>query len=146
MIAAFNVELSYRLLEHATDLFVEVKANTLKEAFDLAARAVIETTLEPKTVQQKETREFTAVGKDLRYLLFSWFEEIILILITEGFAIGKIDFDIEKNEKYRINAIAHGEPLDFKKHNFKVEIKAPTFHEMEIIKNNQIYMKFLLDL
>ena len=51
------------------------------------------------------------------------------MLITEGFAIKRIEFDIIQNQDYKINAIAYGEPLDFKKHNF---IKAPTFYDMEI--------------
>ncbi|MGI0082444.1 MAG: archease, partial [Nitrosopumilaceae archaeon] len=39
-----------------------------------------------------------------------------------------------------------GEELDFNKHHFKVEIKSPTFHLMEIKQNKQIVMRFLLDL
>ena len=46
----------------------------------------------------------------------------------------------------KINAIAYGEPLDLQKHNFKVEIKAPTFYDMEIRQNDGVYMRFLLDL
>jgi SHS2 domain-containing protein len=79
-------------------------------------------------------------------LLFSWLEEITFVLITEGFAIGRIEFDILENDGYRITAKAYGEPLDFKKHNFKVEIKAPTFYEMKIEQNNGVFMRFLLDL
>jgi SHS2 domain-containing protein len=33
-----------------------------------------------------------------------------------------------------------------KKHNFKVEIKAPTFYDMVIRNEEEVYMKFLLDL
>ena len=36
--------------------------------------------------------------------------------------------------------------LNLKKHNFKVEIKAPTFYDMVIENKEQVYMKFLLDL
>jgi len=95
---------------------------------------------------KKKRKEFSAQGKDLHYLLFSWLEEIPFILITEGFAIKRIEFDIEKKEAYKINAKAFGETLDLKKHNFKVEIKAPTFHDMEIRNENTVYMRFLLDL
>ena len=67
-------------------------------------------------------------------------------MITEGFAIKRIEFNIEKNGVYKINAKAFGEILDLKKHNFKVEIKAPTFYDMVIKNEDQVYMKFLLDL
>jgi len=133
-------------LDHATDAFVEVTAKDLKEAFSVTADAVINITLDQDKVEQKEQKEFSAQGKDLRYLLFSWLEEITFVLITEGFAIGRIEFDILENDGYTITAKAYGEPLDLKKHNFKVEIKAPTFYEMKIEQNNGVFMRFLLDL
>jgi SHS2 domain-containing protein len=138
--------LSYKFLDHATDAFVEVTAKDLKEAFSVTSDVVINITLDQDKVEEKEEKEFSAQGKDLRYLLFSWLEEITFVLITEGFAIRRIKFDILENDGYTINARAYGEPLDFKKHNFKVEIKAPTFYEMKIEQENGVFMRFLLDL
>jgi len=138
--------LSYKFLDHATDAIIEVTAKNLKEAFSVAADAEINLTLDQDKVEEKEQREFSASGKDVRYLLFSWLEEIPFLLITEGFAIKKIEFDIIENNEYTINAVAFGEPLDIKKHNFKVEIKAPTFYDMEIKQDGDVYMRFLLDL
>ena len=138
--------MSYKFLDHATDAIIEVTAKDIKEAFAVAANAEINLTLDQNKVEEKDKKEFSANGKDLRYLLFSWLEEIPFLLITEGFAIRRIEFDITENEGYVINATAFGEPLDVQKHNFKVEIKAPTFYDMEIRTNGQVYMRFLLDL
>ena len=138
--------MSYKFLDHATDAIIEVTAKNIKEAFAVAADAEINLTLDQDKVEEKDQKEFSANGKDLRYLLFSWLEEIPFLLITEGFAIRRIEFEIIENEGYVINAIAFGEPLDVHKHNFKVEIKAPTFYDMEIKTNGQVYMRFLLDL
>ena len=138
--------MSYRFLDHATDAIIEVTAKDLDEAFAVTANAVINITLDQDKVEEREQKQFTAHGKDLQYLLFSWLEEITFVLITEGFAIKRVDFELEKNEEYHISAKAFGEPLDFKKHNFKVEIKAPTFYDMEIKQEKGIFMKFLLDL
>ena len=138
--------MSYKFLDHSTDAIIEINAKDLKEAFSVAADAVINLTLDQDKVEEKESKEFVSQGKDLYYLLFSWLEEIPFILITEGFAIKRIEFDIEKKETYKINAKAFGETLDLKKHNFKVEIKAPTFYDMEIRNENTVYMRFLLDL
>ena len=138
--------MSYKFLDHATDAFVEVNAKDLKEAFATTADAVINITLDQDKVEEKNQKEFSANGKDLRYLLFSWLEEITFVLITEGFAIRRIEFDIVQNDEYKIQAKAFGEPLDLQKHNFKVEIKAPTFYEMKIEQTNGVFMRFLLDL
>ena len=139
-------------MDHATDAIIEVTAKDLKEAFSVTADAVINLTLDQDKVEEKEQREFSANGKDLRYLLFSWIEEITFVLITQGFAMRRIEFDVNKDDKenkgYNIIAKTYGEPLDFHKHNFKVEIKAPTFYDMEIKENGKegTYMRFLLDL
>ena len=138
--------MSYRFLDHATDAIIEVTAKDLKEAFSVTADAVINLTLDQDKVEEKDQKEFSANGKDLRYLLYSWIEEITFVLITQGFAIKRIEFDIIENEGYKITAKAYGETLDFHKHNFKVEIKAPTFYEMEIKQDKGVFMKFLLDL
>ena len=138
--------MSYKFLDHATDAIIEVTAKNLQEAFSVTADAVINLTLDQDKVEESEQRKFCAEGKDLRYLLFSWLEEIPFLLITEGFAIKRIEFNIVQNQDYKINATAYGEPLDFKKHNFKVEIKAPTFYDMEIKQNEGVFMRFLLDL
>ena len=138
--------MSYKFIDHATDAIIEVNAKNIKEAFSIAGEAVINLTLDQEKVEEVDKKEFSAQGKDLHYLLFSWLEEIPFLLITEGFAIKRIELDIIENNGYKINAIAFGEPLDVHKHNFKVEVKAPTFYEMEIKQDKDVFMKFLLDL
>ena len=138
--------MSYKFLDHATDAFIEVIAKDLNEAFLVTANAVINLTLDQDKVVEKEQKEIIAQGKDLRYLLFSWLEEVTFTLITEGFAIKRIELEIIENKGYKIIAKAYGEPLDFLKHNYKVEIKAPTFYEMKIEQKDGVFMRFLLDL
>lgn len=138
--------MSYRYLEHATDAFIEVRASSLEEAFVLAARSVVETILDMNSVEVKKTRQLRVTGKDLNYLLYNWLEEIIILTITDGFAVKLVKVKIEKNSEYTILANLEGEDIDIKKHHFKVEIKAPTFHLMEIKQDDGIQMRYLLDL
>jgi SHS2 domain-containing protein len=133
-------------LEHATDAFIEVNASDLEEAFVLAAKSIVETILDITVVEEKKERQITVIGKDLSYLLYNWLEELIILTITEGFAWKTIKLKIEKNTNYTITATLRGEDIDFKKHHFKVEIKSPTFHLMEIKQNNGVQMRYLLDL
>lgn len=138
--------MSIQYLEHATDAFIEVTASNLVEAFTLAGQSVVDITLDRETVEEKEKRILKVSGNELRYLLFNWLEEVNFQLITEGFAIARFSIDISKNSIYELTATVYGEPLDLKKHHFKVEIKAPTFHLMEINQNDKVMMRFLLDL
>ena len=138
--------MSYKTLEHVTDAIIEVTADNLVEAFQTAGISVIETILDSSKVDEIDSRKLLVKGKDLKYLLYNWLEEIIILTITEGFAGKRISIDILRNENYEIHAEIFGEAIDLKKHEFKVEIKSPTFHEMEIEENEKIVMKYLLDL
>lgn len=138
--------MSYKNLEHATDAFIEVSASNLEEAFEVAAKSVIETIIDMDAVEEKKEKKLIVTGKDLSYLLYNWLEEMIILTITEGFATASLNVEIKKNAEYRIDATVRGEGIDFAKHHFKVEIKSPTFHAMEIKQDGGITMRYLLDL
>lgn len=133
-------------MEHATDALIEVTAPTLEDAFTLAADSVVSTTLDKGTIIEKEQKTLEVRGKDLRYLLLNWLEEVNYNLITKGFAIARFSVKISKNSEYKLVSTVYGEPIDLKKHNFKVEVKAPTFHLMEIKQEGAVTMRYLLDL
>lgn len=135
--------MGYRLLDHATDAIVEVDSADMASAYADAADAVVDITLDRKSVSEKESRKFSASGRDDRNLLYSWLEELVFVMITGGFAIRRVELELGD---HTIDAVAYGEPLDTARHGFKVEIKAPTFHEMEVRHGERAYMRFLLDL
>ena len=138
--------MGYRYLEHTTDALIEVTANTLEEAFENAGISVVDTIADIKSVEEKIEKKMEVSGKDLNYLLYNWLEEIIILTITEGFVTKRFSVKLEKNNGYKLVATLNGEEMDFEKHHFKVEIKAPTFHLMEIKQDKPVMMRFLLDL
>ena len=138
--------MSYKYLEHATDALIEVNAKTLEDAFSVAGKSVVETIIDSNNIQEIEEKNINVKGRNLLNLLSNWLEEIVTITITDGFAIKNFSVNIKKNKEYQIVSKISGEKLDLKKHNFKVEIKSPTFHLMEINENDEITMRYLLDL
>ena len=138
--------MSYKYLEHSTDAFIEVRAKNLEEAFSVAGKSVVETIIDSNNIQEIEEKNIEVKGRTLLNLLYNWLEDIVIITITDGFAIKNFSVKIKKNKEYQIISNISGEKLDIKKHNFKVEIKSPTFHLMEIEENDEITMRYLLDL
>ena len=138
--------MSYKYLEHSTDAFIEVNAKTLEDAFSVAGKSVVETIIDSNNIQEIEEKNINVKGRNLLNLLYNWLEEIVTITITDGFAIKNFSVNIKKNKECQIVSKISGEKLDLKKHNFKVEIKSPTFHLMEINENDEITMRYLLDL
>jgi len=107
---------------------------------------MVDTIIDLENIQEIEEKSIKVRGRNLLNLLYNWLEEIVTITITEGFAIKKFSVNIKKNTEYEIVSKVSGEKLDLKKHNFKIEIKSPTFHLMEIKENDEITMQYLLDL
>ena len=138
--------MSYKYLEHSTDAFIEVRAKNVEEAFSVAGKSVVETIIDSNNIQEIEEKNIKVKGRNLLNLLYNWLEEIVTITIADGFAIRNFSVNIKKNKEYQIISNISGEKLDIKKHNFKVEIKSPTFHLMEIEENDEITMRYLLDL
>lgn len=138
--------MTYRHLEHMTDAFIEVTGQTLEEAFETAGTAVVDTVFDIKSVEKKTVKKIEIKARDLNNLLYSWLEEIIILTITDGFVGASFEVSIDKSQEYVLHATIHGEEIDFQKHHFKLEIKAPTFHLMEIKQEKPIVMRFLLDL
>jgi len=138
--------MAYRYLDHMTDAFIEVIGNTMDEAFSNAGISVVDTIVDINTVENKEDRKIEVVADDLKGLLYSWLEDIIILTITDGF-VGKIfNVNITKNVRYHLLAKISGEEINFEKHHFKMEIKAPTYHLMEIKDGKPVLMRFILDL
>jgi len=129
-----------------TDAFIEVAGNTLEEAFENAGISVVDTMIDINSVEEKTCKKIEINAKDLNNLLYNWLEEIIILTITDGFAAKRFSVKLTKNNEYSLVANINGEEIDFKKHHFKLEIKSPTFHLMEIKQEKPITMRFLLDL
>lgn len=138
--------MAYRNLEHMTDAFIEVTGQTLEEAFETAGAAVVDTILDIRAVEKKSERRIEVSSDTLNNLLYSWLEEMIILTITDGFVGASFKVSISRNGGYTLSARITGEEMDFEKHHFKMEIKAPTLHLMEITQGKQVVMRFLLDL
>ena len=137
----------YTLLDHATDALVEVSADTVDGALEDAAYAAVDIMLERERVDTEETRRISVASDSMHDMLYGWLEEIIYQTITEGFAVSRVRASYgHAAGRHTVSALLEGEPLDIEHHRFKVEIKAPTYHEMRITQNGGVRMRFLMDL
>jgi SHS2 domain-containing protein len=131
-----------------TDAVIEAYGITLEQAFENAAKGLIDTMINLKTVRPEKEIKFSAKGHDLYSLLFDWLDKVMLLLVADRIAVSQFSIKIKQhNSGYSLEGTARGEPLDLDRHRYKVEIKAVTYHEMEIKQEKGIVtVKFLLDL
>ncbi len=139
--------MGYRYVDHVTDVIVEVDAASIDDAFAEAAHAVADITLNQSSVAERETRPIAAGGPNMHHALLDWLEAANLVMITDGFAVRRFEARVSGNGPCVVRGIAHGEPLDIQRHGFRVEVKAPTFHMMDITESpDRVSLRFLLDL
>jgi SHS2 domain-containing protein len=137
----------YRYLDHMTDAVIEAYGSTLEEAFESAAKALNDTMIDLKEVKPDREVRIQASGHDLQELLFDWLDKVMLLLVADGIVMSEFSVKIRHDDGYSLEGVARGEKLDLQKHHYKVEIKAVTYHEMEIRQaSGRTTVKFLLDL
>lgn len=143
-----NNIVGYQFLDHMTDAYIEAHGNTMEEAFEFAARAVVDTMISVDNVEATKEAQVSVEGHDLESLLYNWLDLVMLKLLVDKQALSYFKVSIaERNNGFELQAVVRGEPLDLEKHGYKVEIKGVTYHLMEIEhKNNLVKLRFLLDL
>jgi SHS2 domain-containing protein len=130
-----------------TDALIEAYGETLEEAFENAAKGVNDTMVDLRTVMPVREINIAAEGHDLYSLLFDWLDKVMLCLVADGIVMSEFSVKIQRKNDYFLLGVARGEKLDLDRHSYKVEIKAVTYHEMEIRQEEgKATVRFLLDL
>jgi SHS2 domain-containing protein len=158
----------FRYLDHMTDAIIEAYGATLDEAFENSACGLVETMFDftgatksnnnnnfssdSSAVDKKEV-QIKAQGFDLQNLLYDWLEKVMLVILMDHVIL--FDFKVKISKKnsddyhYLLLGTAKAENQNLEKYHYKVEVKAITYHEMEIIEErdkNRVTIRFLLDL
>jgi len=139
----------FRFLEHTADAYVEAYGSNLEEAFENAAAAMTDVMTELEKVEAKNEETFVIEEQDESALLYSWLEELLLEFELKGKLYSRFEVSgiAETSEGVRLHARAWGENYDSEKHPSKVGIKSATYHQMEIIKEqNSVTLRFILDI
>lgn len=137
----------FEFQEHTADERVIAYGSTLEEAFENAAVALFEVMTDTKTIDELIHDSFQIEGFDEPALLYSWLETFIVEFDINLKVYSKFQVNITKSDdQYQLIGQAWGETFDPTKHPSRSEVKAITYHEMDIRKNEQVTLKFILDL
>ncbi|MHA1378864.1 MAG: archease [Candidatus Helarchaeota archaeon] len=140
---------SFKFLDHMSDVYIEVRGDSMAELFEEAGKAIFETMTDLKRVKQVQKYEINLESEDEKSLLFDWIGELIFIFDTKNLVFSKINVLELKSvkNKYRLKAKLFGEEFDAKKHEIRVEIKAPTYSLMEIDTDSKPKIaRFVIDI
>ena len=130
---------NYSLIDHLSDIGIEVMANSPEELFENAALGMFSIMYDLKGVAANEKLKVTVKSKkgtDIEELLILWLEKLLYVFETKNVLFCKFDvndFEIAKSVK-SIDAFAYGEKINLARHRFFTAVKAPTYHMLRVEK------------
>ena len=125
---------SFEFIDHTADAGIRVDAPTLEDLFETAGLAFSELVTSVDSVDCKVERTFKLQEDDIETLLVSWLQELLYLLDTEDLVFSRFQVRLQD---FSLEAAAWGEVFDPKIHTIKTEIKAVTYHQLEVAKSDQ---------
>ncbi len=121
----------YEVIDHTADLMVRAYGKDLEECYENLAYGMFDQTVDLNGVDPVEERTVNVTGLDEEDALYSFLSELLFIEDYENIILKEFHVKIDG---FHITCSARGELLNRSKMNVRGEIKAVTFHMMEINK------------
>ncbi|MBQ6813652.1 MAG: archease [Methanobrevibacter sp.] len=149
-----NKKKPYEYFDVTADIGFYAYGDSLEEAYENAALAMFDVVTDITKVKRMESREFEIVSEDLVSLLYDYLEELLFLQDTEFLFFSDFKVKIDKMndgsslENYKLKCMAQGEEINWDVHSHRSEVKAITFHRMDVIKEDDGRFKLtaILDL
>jgi len=119
-----------REIDHTGDIGIVVTAPDRGQLYERAAWGLFSVLTDLSTVEPKEAHAVTVEGADPVDLMVKWLSELNFLHVTQHDLFAK--FSIHELEDHRLAATAWGEPIDRERHTVYTEVKAITYHRLEI--------------
>jgi SHS2 domain-containing protein len=124
----------YEYLYHIADAKFRAYGSTLEEAFENAALALFNVMINTSGLGVCESREIEIGSPDIKRLLVEWLCELLYLFEVDGIIFSEFKIiSIEKTaDGFSLKGKASGEPIDLSRHNFDTQVKAVTFHDLQV--------------
>lgn len=129
--------------EHTADVMYEVVGESLSELFELAALGMFRYMVDISRVEPRECREVSAEGFDLESLMYKWLENLLVEHELTGHVFSRVHvreivFSREEGgERLYLRARVCGEKIDRDRHEPGVVVKAVTYSQMFIHRDDK---------
>ena len=121
-------------MSNTADAGILVTATTPEGMFETAALAFTELITNVDSLNHSVERRFGLQEDDMETLLVTWLQELLYLLDTEDLVFGKFQVNLQE---FSLEATAWGEVFDPEIHPMKTEIKAVTYHQLEVEQSDQ---------
>jgi SHS2 domain-containing protein len=135
----------YEFIDHTADVCIKAFGNNISESFENAAKGMFDLITDNSYIENIGQYEIYLKSEELELLLVEWLSELLFLNTSRNLVFGFFKVDICES-KNSLSAKIFGEKFSLSKHKVGVEIKAVTYHMLEIRKKKPYYVQVLFDI
>ena len=135
----------YELIDHTADIAIKAYGKNLSEAFENAAKAMFDIITDSSEVDSIGQYDVELEAPDLEQLLVDWLSELLYLNTAKNQVFGFFKVELDE-KKSKLKAKVFGDKFDLSKHKIGAEIKAVTYHMLEVRKKRPFHVQVLFDI
>ena len=120
----------FKILNHTADIGVVVYGRDLKALFENAGGAFFHLITDLRRVKSRIEKKIEIKGEPLERLMVDWLSQLLYLHDVENLLLNK--FSVESVGEDGLKATAAGEPFQEGVHVIKTEVKAVTYHQIQV--------------
>jgi SHS2 domain-containing protein len=139
----------FTVLDHSGDLRIAARGHDNLEALANAAAGLISEAVDPDRIDETEERSVIVQGDDEVEQTIAFLNELIFLIYARHWIPKRVRTLTRCRRKgcREVEAVLVGEPVDPARHEFKYDIKAVTYHDFQIRReNDEVVIEFVCDL
>ena len=135
----------FEILDHTADIGIIVHGENLKTLFENAGKAFFHLITDLRKVKRRVERRVHIEGESLDRLMVDWLSELLYLHDVENLLFK--EFKVESVGEDGLKATVKGEPFQDGVHVIKTEVKAVTYHQIEVRQEKGVWRaQVILDL
>ncbi len=132
--------MSYRFLEHASDIGIRACAPTKRKVLCEAARALFDILVDVRTVRADEKVAFACEALKFDLLFVEFLNDLVALAATREMVFKSCRVtSLEEGARCRVTGVLGGEAFDPERHAVRTEVKAATYSGLKFERRGGLY-------
>ncbi len=137
----------YEFFDVTADVGFKSYGISLEEAYENASKAMFNVISNTNNIEPKISKNIEIKSEDEVSLLYDYLDELLFISETELLLFSSFNISIkQEDDGMRLSGCVKGEHMDWNKHERGSEVKAVTYHLMEVKNEGKFITQVILDL
>ena len=121
------------------DAAIEVNSDSLEGIFVDSGKALTNTMVDDlKSIRTNQKYTFKVESQERDLLLFEFLEKLVIEKDANQMLFSEFEVKINQTDKkFMVSVIAHGEHIDYDRHELCADVKAVTLHKFSLTKEKE---------